>query len=127
MAKEEKLTMEELLQKLEALETKIADTEKKTGEQEAMLSGGQKQAILERNLQKAMKAAKKDTVKITLPLLSGDGEDDVAVCGVNGILWQVKRGEAVEVPRCVAEVFHNAEKQKKEARERRQALQKKEK
>lgn len=129
-AKKEDLTMMELLDKLEALEAKLEATEKQAAHmhdmQESALTGGQKQAILERNLQKAMKEAKKDTVKIRLPLLS-DESDDVATCGVNGILWQVKRGEEVEVPRCVAEVFQNAEKQKLEARERRQELMKKSK
>lgn len=89
------------------------------------MSNGMKQALLERNLQIAMAKAKEDTVKITLPLLPGADDEDTAVCGVNGVLYQVKRGEEVEVPRCVAEVFQNADKQKLEAKQRRQALQNK--
>ncbi len=120
MAEKKELTLEALQKKLDAMEKKMGQTAAEG------VSGGQKQALLERKLHQAMVAAKKDTVKLLLPLLDGE-DDDTAVCGVNGVLWQVKRGEEVEVPRCVAEVFHNAEKQKKEARERRQALQKKEK
>jgi hypothetical protein len=132
MAKDEKkqeLSMESLLAKLEEMEQKLAKAEKKSDEikevQEATLTSGQKQALLERNLQMAMELARQDTVMITLPLLPGADDDDTAVCGVNGVLYQVKRGEEVEVPRCVAEVFRNADKQKLEARERRKGLQKK--
>jgi Zn finger protein HypA/HybF involved in hydrogenase expression len=132
MAKDEKkqeLSMESLLAKLEEMEQKLEKAEKKSDEikevQEATLTSGQKQALLERNLQMAMEQARQDTVMITLPLLPGADDDDTAVCGVNGVLYQAKRGEEVEVPRCVAEVFRNADKQKLEARERRKGLQKK--
>ena len=98
-----------------------------TQAKESELSSGQKQALLERNLQKAMLEAKQDTVKLTLPMLPGADDDDTAVCGVNGVLWQIKRGEEVEVPRCVAEVFANADKQKMAAIQYKKGLQKKKK
>lgn len=126
MAKKEELTMESLLAKLEEMEAKLEKAEQKTEVlKESGLTSGQKQAILERNLQKAMAEAKKDLVKITLPVLPGADDDDEAFVGVNGVRWQIRRGEEVEVPRCVAEAFQNADKQKTEARNRRKALQKK--
>lgn len=127
--KNKELTMEALLEKLESMEKKLQNAEKKTEElkehQEANMTTGRKQAILERNLQKAMAEAKKDTVKITLPLLPGASDDDTAFVAVNGVKWQIRRGEEVEVPRCVAAVLRNSDKQEMEARKRIKALQKK--
>lgn len=128
MAKEKELTMESLLKKLEEMEQKLEKAEKKTEDlkevQESVLTSGQKQAMLEKNLQMAMVEAKKDTVKVMLPVIGANDEEDAFV-GVNGVRWQIRRGEEVEVPRCVAEVFRNAEMQKAEARNRRKALQNK--
>lgn len=49
-----------------------------------------------------------DTVKIRLP--RGRGEDETEFVSVNNRTWMVRRGEDVEVPRCVAEVFENRER-----------------
>lgn len=129
--KKQEMTMEAMLAKFAELEAKLEAAEKASAEvtqaKESELSSGQKQALLERNLQKAMLEAKQDTVKLTLPMLPGADDDDTAVCGVNGVLWQIKRGEEVEVPRCVAEVFANADKQKMAAIQYKKGLQKKKK
>ena len=129
--KKQEMTMEAMLAKFAELEAKLEAAEKASAEvtqaKESELSSGQKQALLERNLQKAMLEAKKETVMLTLPMLPGADDDDTAVCGVNGLLWQVKRGEPVEVPKCVAEVFANADKQKMAAIQYKKGLQKKKK
>lgn len=52
--------------------------------------------------------AKEKTVKIRLPK-TRENQDDVFV-SVNNRTWQIKRGVEVEVPECVAEVFHNQER-----------------
>lgn len=123
------VSIESLLKKLEEMEAKLEETEAKAesakGMNEAKLTSSQKQVVLERNIHAVMAKAKKDTVKITLPLLPGADDEVDAYVNVNGTAWKVKRGEEVEVPRCVAEVFRNADVQKKEARERRADLQKK--
>ena len=129
--KKQEMTMEAMLAKFAELEAKLEAAEKASAEvtqaKESELSSGQKQALLERNLQKAMLEAKKETVMLTLPMLPGADDDDTAVCGVNGLLWQVKRGEPVEVPKCVAEVFAIADKQKMAAIQYKKGLQKKKK
>lgn len=139
MAEKDNMTKAELQAMIDAMKTINEEYKKETEELrkeienlkdnqtvvQKDMSNGMKQALLERNLQKAMLEAKKDTVKITLPLLPGRDDEEEAVCGVNGVLWKVRRGEEVEVPRCVAEVFQNADKQKLEAMKRRKGLQKK--
>ena len=122
---EMKAVNEEYKKEAEGLRKEIEQLKDNQTVAQKDMSNGMKQALLERNLQIAMAKAKEDTVKITLPLLPGADDEDTAVCGVNGVLYQVKRGEEVEVPRCVAEVFQNADKQKLEAKQRRQALQNK--
>lgn len=52
-------------------------------------------------------AIKEKMVKIRLPKTRAD-EDDERVW-VNFRSWQIKRGETVEVPECVAEVLRNRE------------------
>lgn len=54
-------------------------------------------------------------VTIQLPL-SRHEKDDVFV-GVNGKSWLIKRGEAVKVPACVAEILKNREKMLMQAME----------
>lgn len=130
-AEKEKLDFNPIhvMQRIAELEKELKEAKEDSAKakevQEGSMSNGMKQALLERNLQKAMLEAKKDTVKLTLPLLPGRDDEEEAVCGVNGVLWKVRRGEEVEVPRCVAEVFQNADKQKLEAMKRRKGLQKK--
>ena len=51
---------------------------------------------------------KKDTVTIKLPLSKAE-RDDVFV-GINGKIYQIKRGHSVEVPRSVAEILEQSEK-----------------
>jgi hypothetical protein len=54
-------------------------------------------------------------VKIKLPLTRTE-KDDVYVC-VNGMSYQIKRGETVEVPDYVAEVLQHREEMLAEAME----------
>ena len=60
-------------------------------------------------------AKKKKTVTVFLPFI--DGEEDEVTVGVNGKMWKVKRGEEVEVPRCVAVVIRNSNLQARVAKE----------
>lgn len=59
--------------------------------------------------------AKKKTVTVYLPFI--DGEEDEVTVGVNGIMYKVKRGEEVEVPKAVAVVIRNSNLQAKVAKE----------
>ena len=58
-------------------------------------------------------AAVPENDKVTIHLFKDNDKysGDVFV-GVNGKNWLIKRGEDVEVPRCVAEVIKNAEAQR---------------
>lgn len=78
------------------------------------LTSAQKKVQLELAMQQAMEAAKQDTVTIKLAYLPGQEENEVFV-GVNGYRYQIQRGVEVEVPRFVAEVLANSEKQKMQA------------
>lgn len=51
----------------------------------------------------------KDTVKIKLPAIRGDQEQEGVYVAVNGKTYQIKRGVSVEVPACVAEVLEHSE------------------
>lgn len=73
-----------------------------------------KAATAEKNSDKAeVKSAtaekKPETVVIQLPVIEGMG--DSVYVGVNMKDYQIKRGEPVEVPLCVAEVLRNSDKQ----------------
>lgn len=73
-----------------------------------------KAAVAEKNSDKAeVKSAveekKPETVVIQLPVIEGMG--DSVYVGVNMKDYQIKRGEPVEVPLCVAEVLRNSDKQ----------------
>ena len=59
-----------------------------------------------------MAAVKEKLVTIRLPKTK-ERQDDVFV-SVNERTWQIKRGVAVEVPECVAEVIANSEKAEEE-------------
>lgn len=92
---------------------------------EKTMTAGQKQVQMERRMMQTMEQAKQDTVKIRLPYLpGGSGENEVFV-GVNGYRYQIQRGIEVEVPRFVAEVLENSEKQKMQADMTMRALQEK--
>lgn len=56
---------------------------------------------------------KEKTVKVTLPIITEN--DMVQYVAVNGRSFQIRRGEEVEVPECVAEVLRLSELQKREA------------
>ena len=56
----------------------------------------------------------REEVEIEL-FFDGDKYKDDVVVGVNGKTWLIKRGEKVKVPRYVAEVISNSEKQDKRA------------
>lgn len=62
---------------------------------------------------KPEKAKKEKTVKVTLPIINEN--DMVQYVAVNGRSFQIRRGEEVEVPECVAEVLRLSELQKREA------------
>lgn len=63
-----------------------------------------------------MAEAKEKMVKIKLPRARKD-EDPVVFVSVNERTWLIKKGEEVEVPECVAEVFKNQEAMEEEAYE----------
>lgn len=67
-------------------------------------------------------AEKEKTVRIKLPILPND-EGDVFV-SVNDRTWQIKRGEYVDVPECVAEVLDRADDMRLANARRIQALRK---
>ena len=107
-----------------ALKEELENLKKNGLPQTAELTEGQKQALLEREFHLTMEKAKKDTVTVILPLDSNTEDDEVFV-SVNGYRYQIQRGVEVEVPRFVAEVLKNSDKQKLEARKRMNELQKK--
>ena len=53
-----------------------------------------------------MATAKKDTVKVRLPLLPGS-KNQTEFFSVNGKNYKIKRGVYVDVPACLAEVIEN--------------------
>lgn len=57
----------------------------------------------------AVAEEKPKTVVIQLPVIEGMG--DSVYVGVNMKDYQIKRGEPVEVPLCVADVLRNSDKQ----------------
>lgn len=60
--------------------------------------------------QKKLKAYYDEIVTINLFLDNDKYKDDMIVA-VNGKVWQIKRGEDVQVPRYVAEIINNSMKQ----------------
>lgn len=60
-------------------------------------------------MEAAVAEAKPKTVVIQLPVIEGMG--DSVYVGVNMKDYQIKRGEPVEVPLCVADVLRNSDKQ----------------
>lgn len=53
--------------------------------------------------------ATKETVKIKLPMTRNEKDAEGVYVAVNGKPYQIKRGVAVEVPACVAEVIEHSE------------------
>lgn len=123
------VTLEDILAKMtqmekenEEIRTELREAKEETAaakktaaaaKKEQELTEGQKQVLMERKFHETMEEAKKDKVKIRLPM-DTRGEDDEVFVSVNGYRYQIKRGEEVEVPRFVAEVLANSEKQKLE-------------
>lgn len=83
---------------------------------EIMAEEAQKKANTERGAEmahrKAMEDAKKDLVTIELFQDAGEYADDVRVI-VNGVVYTIKRGVPVQVPRFVAEVIEASARQDK--------------
>lgn len=77
-----------------------------------------KSAVAEKTSDKA--EAKPKTVVIQLPVIEGMG--DSVYVGVNMKDYQIKRGEPVEVPLCVADVLRNSDKQMMVAMQRQEEL-----
>lgn len=59
--------------------------------------------------------AKSDRVKIRIPRIPGQKEQDDYVLSVNGKRFQIQRGVEVSVPRYVAETIELFEQEKDEA------------
>lgn len=124
MAKEmaetkQEVNVEELLAKMAEMAEAQAELQAelqsvKKQETSAELTEGQKKALLELRLRETMEEAKKDTVKIELPIDMKSEDQDVFV-SVNGERYLIQRGVEVEVPRFVAEALNDSNKQKLEA------------
>ena len=52
---------------------------------------------------------KEEKVRIRLPRPTGK-EENFRNVAINGKIWKIKKGEWVEVPKCVAEVIENSER-----------------
>lgn len=131
--KEQTVTMEVILKKMEEMETELkaakeesAKASEKADEakKEKELTEGQKKALMERRFHMAMEQAKQEKVEIFLPVDRRSEDQDVFV-SVNGCDYLIKRGEKVEVPVFVAKALENSEKQKTDAFHHMKGLQKK--
>ena len=83
-------------------------------------------AVEAETIEKPKKAKKDDInqlVEIEIPITQ-EQQDDWFCC-VNGRTFQVQRGERVQVPKWVKEVYDNEQRMEKESIRRSQALQKK--
>jgi hypothetical protein len=60
-----------------------------------------------------MAKAKEEMVRVRLPRPIKD-EENFIIVSVNDKSWKVKKGEWVEVPRCVAEVIEHSERMRDE-------------
>lgn len=57
----------------------------------------------------------KETVKIKIPLTRDNPDKEDVYVAVNGKTYLIKRGEYVDVPKCVAEVLSRSEQMQAEA------------
>lgn len=57
---------------------------------------------------KTAKELKKATVRIKIPVDPLNPKDLVVPVMINGYIWQIKRGETVDVPEEVANILENA-------------------
>lgn len=53
--------------------------------------------------------------RIKLPAMRGDVEQEGVYVAVNGKPYQIKRGVAVDVPACVAEILEHSEEMESQA------------
>ena len=108
--------LKETKKELEAAKEESAKASEKADEakKEKELTEGQKKALMERKFHQAMEEAKKDKVKIMLPIDRHSEDQDVYV-GVNGCDYVIKRGVEVEVPVFIAKALQNSDKQKMDA------------
>ena len=51
---------------------------------------------------------KQDKIKIKIPIDKQNKTDSVVPVCINGYIWQIKRGESVEVPEVVADILTEA-------------------
>lgn len=131
--KDQTVTMEVILKKMEEMETELkaakeesvkASEKAEEAKKEKELTEGQKKALMERRFHMAMEQAKQEKVEIFLPVDRRSEDQDVFV-SVNGCDYLIKRGEKVEVPVFVAKALENSEKQKTDAFHHMKGLQKK--
>lgn len=110
--------VEELKKQLAAAEKRAKAAEKKAEEAEKISSNGDK-ATPGKTIAQILAEEEKETIM----LFKDDGKykDDVYVC-LNGMSYQIKRGEPVEVPKSVAELIKNSERQDREAAARLESL-----
>lgn len=79
-----------------------------------------KKESVKAELESAEAEKKEKTVVIQLPVIEGVG--DSVYVGVNMKDYQIKRGEPVEVPLCVADVLRNSDKQMMEAMQKQEEM-----
>lgn len=65
---------------------------------------------------------KKSEEKVILTVPWVDGEESEITIGINGKNWVIMKGEPVEVPRAVAEIYWQSERQKMFVERQRRAL-----
>ena len=65
--------------------------------------------------EKELKKKDDSRVKIMIPYI--EGEDPELTVGINGVFYKIIKGEEVDVPRAVAKVISNSNKQMKAALE----------
>lgn len=79
-----------------------------------------KKESVKAEVESAVAEEKPKTVVIQLPVIEGMG--DSVYVGVNMKDYQIKRGEPVEVPLCVAEVLRNSDRQMMEAMQKQEEM-----
>ena len=80
MAEKDNMTKAELQDMIDEMKKEIENMKDNQAVAQKEMTDGMKQALLERNLQKAMLEAKQDMVDFYLPLLPGRDDEEEAVC-----------------------------------------------
>lgn len=65
-------------------------------------------AEMEKEAKETAKKVKEKTVRIKIPVDPLNPKDLMVPVVINGYLWNIKRGETVEVPENVANILENA-------------------